>query len=368
MNQNIQQKQILIFAQNASDINPIRNHLSQGDDYAITVIHYVTSQSTLPELDTADICMVDMDMEVDEDPIYKWLNGKTNADIIGMCERSQREKAAAEVSNGNLYDYFIFKPIYDIHQIGFGVKRTIEHQDSKVAIQSLMNELETFRNQGLPEKLRTSAQKMQSRLGSDMDKFRDDLMQPQNNDTVEVKDKSRFNSMFEEFKEKKVQGNVEDLTSTLYEDIYSDVEKAQGDFQMKVSGSLLDTSQGPKILVVDDEETVRTSIGKILSANGYQITLADDGEKAYAAAREKQPDLILMDIDMPGLTGIEATGLLKRKRETEDIPIVMMTAIATEDAVIRSQEAGAENYISKPFSARELIRRIEDTLMNLSRV
>ena len=111
------------------------------------------------------------------------------------------------------------------------------------------------------------------------------------------------------------------------------------------------------------EVSESTSIGKILSANGYRISLADDGDKVYASARDTQPDLILMDIDMPGLTGIEATKLLKRKRETKRIPIVMMTAIATEDAVLKSQQAGANNYIAKPFSARDLIRRIEETLL-----
>ncbi len=215
----------------------------------------------------------------------------------------------------------------------------------------------------MPEKLKSSGQQLQSKMNRDVDEFKDELMKPENHDAVQVKDDSRFNIMFEEFKEKKIQNNVDDLTSALYEDIYSDVEKAQDDFQRKVSGSLLDTSEGPKILVVDDEETVRNSIGKILNANGYRIDLASDGDMVYGKTRSYKPDLILMDIDMPGLSGIETTGLLKRKRETRDVPIIMMTAIATEDAVIKSQEAGAENYLAKPFSARDLIRRIEETLL-----
>ncbi|HET8708603.1 MAG TPA: response regulator, partial [Pseudomonadales bacterium] len=113
-----------------------------------------------------------------------------------------------------------------------------------------------------------------------------------------------------------------------------------------------------RILVVDDEDAIREMIGVALDMAGFSYLEADNAQKAHSLVVDHRPDLILLDWMLPGVSGIELARRLKRDDSTGEIPIIMLTAKSEEDNKIQGLDAGADDYITKPFSTRELISRI----------
>ncbi len=118
----------------------------------------------------------------------------------------------------------------------------------------------------------------------------------------------------------------------------------------------------PKILVVDDEPDTVEMIEFNLKANGYEVISASAGKEALAKARASLPSLILLDIMLPEVDGMEVCKILRRDRLTASIPIIMLTARAAEMDRVLGLEIGAEDYVTKPFSPRELILRVKRLL------
>ena len=122
----------------------------------------------------------------------------------------------------------------------------------------------------------------------------------------------------------------------------------------------------PKILAVDDEPAVGEMLRFILEQERFQADFAGDATQAINLIRKCRPDLILLDWMLPGMSGIELAGRLKRDRDSETIPIIMLTAKGEEGDKVRGLDVGAEDYITKPFSARELLARIRTVLRRVS--
>lgn len=116
------------------------------------------------------------------------------------------------------------------------------------------------------------------------------------------------------------------------------------------------------ILIVEDEKDIVKMLDYNLKKEGYKVIFADDGEDALDAAKAKQPDLILLDLMLPGLDGLEVCKELKNERKTKSIPVIMLTAKAQESDKIVGLELGADDYVTKPFSPRELMARIKAVL------
>ncbi len=116
------------------------------------------------------------------------------------------------------------------------------------------------------------------------------------------------------------------------------------------------------ILIVEDEAPIREMTAFALRQAGFQIQEAADTREALERLGERYPDLILLDWMLPGTSGLDFTRRLKREPHTRDIPIIMLTARGEEDDKIRSLESGADDYVTKPFSTRELIARIKAVL------
>ena len=116
------------------------------------------------------------------------------------------------------------------------------------------------------------------------------------------------------------------------------------------------------VLVVDDEEDILELVRYNLAKDGFRVSCAQTGEEALKAARTRRPDLILLDLMLPGVDGLEVCKLLKKDRETERIPVVMLTAKGEESDIVAGLELGAEDYVTKPFSPKVLIARIRAAL------
>lgn len=119
---------------------------------------------------------------------------------------------------------------------------------------------------------------------------------------------------------------------------------------------------GKTVFIVDDEAAIREMIAVALQMAGYRCLEADNAQNAHAIVVDHQPDIILLDWMMPDVSGIELARRLKRETAYADIPIIMLTARSEEDNKIQGLEAGADDYITKPFSPRELIARLKAVL------
>ncbi|MCO7245919.1 MULTISPECIES: phosphate regulon transcriptional regulator PhoB [Halomonadaceae] len=116
------------------------------------------------------------------------------------------------------------------------------------------------------------------------------------------------------------------------------------------------------VLIVDDEASIREMIAVALEMADYRVLEADNAQDAHAMVVDHQPDLLLLDWMMPGTSGIELARRLKREETTAELPIIMLTAKGEEDNKIQGLEAGADDYITKPFSPRELVARLKAVL------
>lgn len=120
---------------------------------------------------------------------------------------------------------------------------------------------------------------------------------------------------------------------------------------------------GPLVLVADDDEDILSLVAFRLEKAGYRVLTAADGEQALELALSERPDLAILDVMMPKLTGIEVTQRIRASDATvSDIPIVLLTARVQEADVARGFEAGADDYIKKPFSPQELRARVQAIL------
>lgn len=122
-----------------------------------------------------------------------------------------------------------------------------------------------------------------------------------------------------------------------------------------------------RILIVDDEASIRDMLSLALEAAGFNVLQAENAQLGHAAIIDHQPDLVLLDWMMPGTTGLELLRRLKRDELTAQIPIIMLTAKAEEDHKIAGLDAGADDYIPKPFSPRELVSRVNAVLRRIDR-
>lgn len=120
--------------------------------------------------------------------------------------------------------------------------------------------------------------------------------------------------------------------------------------------------RGKHILIVEDEAAIREMIGFAMRRSGYELSEAADGRQAHLRIAEKAPDVILMDWMLPDVSGIELVRRLKREELTRHIPVIMLTARGSEDDKVYGLDSGADDYVTKPFSPKELLARIRAVL------
>ena len=121
-----------------------------------------------------------------------------------------------------------------------------------------------------------------------------------------------------------------------------------------------------KILVVDDEKDIRELIVFSLTFAGFEVEAAVDGQDALDKAQEFRPDLVMMDVRMPRMTGYEACVKMKEMEDLKDIPVVILSAKGQESEIQTGLEAGAYEYILKPFAPDELIERVKEIVSTLA--
>ena len=121
----------------------------------------------------------------------------------------------------------------------------------------------------------------------------------------------------------------------------------------------------PHVLVVEDEDSLATLLQYNLQKEGYEVSLAGDGEEALLMVDERLPDLIVLDWMLPKVSGIEVCRRLRQRNETRNVPIIMLTARGEESDRVRGLDTGADDYLVKPFSMTELTARIRAVLRRI---
>ncbi len=121
-----------------------------------------------------------------------------------------------------------------------------------------------------------------------------------------------------------------------------------------------------RILVVDDEPDITALVAYHLAKSGYRVSTAATGADALRAAREERPDIVVLDLMLPGLSGYEVLGELRKREETQDVGVILLTARREEADRIRGISLGADDYLTKPFSPHELALRVGALLRRLA--
>ncbi len=120
-----------------------------------------------------------------------------------------------------------------------------------------------------------------------------------------------------------------------------------------------------RVLVVDDEPDITALVAYHLAREGYQVSTASNGVEALAAARRERPDLVVLDLMLPGASGYDVLADLRAKRETAQVGVILLTARREEEDRIRGLSLGADDYLTKPFSPKELTLRVQAVLRRM---
>lgn len=121
---------------------------------------------------------------------------------------------------------------------------------------------------------------------------------------------------------------------------------------------------GKRILVVDDDVMSLRMAEFILSQNGYQVHKAESGMEGLLYLRDEEVDLVLLDVEMPIMSGIQTLEIMKANAELSNIPVIFLTAAADSDTIQEAEKRGAKDYVTKPFISQDLLNRVDKVLFN----
>ena len=117
-----------------------------------------------------------------------------------------------------------------------------------------------------------------------------------------------------------------------------------------------------RVLIVDDEPNIVISLEFLMRREGFEVTVARDGEEALSAISQERPDLVLLDVMMPKLNGFEVCEQVRANRSLADMRVIMLTAKGREAEISKGLSLGADGYITKPFSTRDLVEQVRNLL------
>jgi CheY-like chemotaxis protein len=266
---------------------------------------------------------------------------------IIMCDGKESKTAYELTQKGIIDDYVIYKPLFDVNRLRFVILRLQERSlfldMHRVLLQRIEAIIESYEQLTPPPPV----DQIKEVIGN----HRKGLQE------INIREK------LSEYQIKQHQQNIEAIVANekpkkLDDDAWLENIKTKGSGSYETKTEPESYGDSPTILIVEDEPINSQTMKLILNQDGYQTLKAENGLEAIKIAREKLPDMILMDIKMPKMNGLKAVCALKEKPETANIPIIMLSA-HSENAVVREcLKQGACDYIIKPAERNILLERI----------
>ncbi len=294
-----------------------------------------------------------------------------------LCNKDELQGAYDRCRNGNFDDYVLFWPlVHDATRLPMSVHLALRALDSHQAAAPLAQlavqarriaELEALLDRQLvignnhAEQARRSLQDAQVQVGTAFDDFSQRVLGTGLDDALKVNDAARVRREIGRLSETAVQAPLRRATQALQPvPLWMGSLKTELAHPLQAARALAEQAQRlrPLLLVVDDDEIVRKLLARVLIVANYDVETAAGAGEAMAALRGRRPDLILMDVQMPDIDGIELTRRLKATPAYSGIPVVMLTGQSEKDVIVGSLDAGAADFIVKPFDRDILLKKV----------
>jgi CheY-like chemotaxis protein len=299
-----------------------------------------------------------------------------------LCDRDGLKRVVALCRKEYFDDYVLFWPsVADPYRLNMSLIQALRRLSATgsggpsitdfAAQARKLSELESVLESGLSqggahiERMSAAIRQVEAGAGSAIDAFTQRILRGEQYDVVEVKNPEAFSAEFSRLREESIARPLSEVSALI-----KPVQDWVGDLNRGVAPHLETTrSLGrlaekikPKILFVDDDEFQHRLVGRLLDEADVELHCAPSGTDALKTLRTLRPDLILMDFNLPDISGIDLTRRIKAAAAFENVPVVMVTGSSAKKVVVASVEAGASDFVLKPFDRIRLVNRIEKHL------
>ena len=297
-----------------------------------------------------------------------------------LCKSNESEAAFHLCRNNTFDDYLINRPMHDPFRLRLAVQQALERQSGRSAsatvqrqlshIGSDLRQLDTFVNKALAggqehqaESLKTFRE-FANRLSRELDQFEAHMSNAaQASATRKAFEKSGLRQQFDELRRARVEPAARQVEGKL-EEVQRWAQKVGTDYREQAAKVTRHEFPPPpaEVMLVDDDDVYCEMLGIMLEEVGLRVTLADSGESALAAMRNRRPDIVLLDYNMPGLGGEGTLRQMKADPELRNVPVIMLSAAGTREIMLETSRAGAAGFIVKPSNRPTILAKINSVL------
>ncbi|WP_153913787.1 response regulator [Shewanella sp. TC10] len=265
-----------------------------------------------------------------------------------ICCREYREAAYFECSKGRFYSYETFRPVYDMNRIRLSITQMCDLLTSQDQVHLYEEDKKTIihKLQLVSKQLHEVEMSLNDEKGIQHGLLNELIIEVDKLCNGEVEVNSQAMAQVGKIKPKVE--NLKAHNQKYFNDISNKVRAAKPSFKKKL----------PLVLVVDDQNVMLKIITTILKPKGFEVEVATNGVEALNKLKHCQPELVLLDIDMPIMDGIQTLKTIKSMDEMVNIPIIMLTSSTDKESFIECRELGAIDYIVKPTNAETLLKKI----------
>jgi CheY-like chemotaxis protein len=300
---------------------------------------------------------------------------------IILCNKDEIQRVYEQCRKEYFDDYVLFWPMtYDMRRLPMAIAhalRDLEHTKSGAPAAELTRQLrriveleellEQLLDQGglHSETASRSLERAEADIETAIDNISKKFIEGDFGDALEVRNPARVQQEFDKLRTKEVGqhfGALREVVEPIGEWVGNMKQQLAPHLESMCALKTLAGSFRPVLLVVDDDELERKLVGEILSANPYDLVFATSGVEALGLLRKNRPDLILMDMNMPEINGLETLRRLKAAPLFADIPVMMITGQSEKSVVVKCLKAGAVDFVLKPFNREVFLKKVTNFL------
>jgi len=374
---------LLIVSDNKDDLDEIEQQISL--DYAL--YHTALDDDTAIELfekHQPQVLLVSYDKLEQAELFYLTLFRSsekvhvTPHQVILVCKAPEANVAYSICARGIFDDYVVYKPPYDINRLRLSIQQAIERMKLMAEAGGTFSQVAPFGK--VADKLHKSIgqsinqgnraiqdsteayEELSATIGTQLDTLRQRLASNDLQGIVDIRDSERLKKQFIQFEQESIKPELKRAHTKLDHTLEDWVTHMQSDYNkyaepVQAFDDLI-SSIPQNILVADDDEMYLNILQTVLEAEDYRVTKANDGAQALTLMARTRPDLILLDLNMPGMGGIEVIKKAKLHEPLKNIPIIMLTGNSQKQVVQEAITAGAIDFIVKPADRVKLLEKV----------